>query len=61
MQSDRVSRAVMKLHDAITHTLESGVPLTEGAPDWDHVLVHASAGVGQLTLGEVRASVASHM
>lgn len=55
MQSERVSRCVMKLHDAITQTLESDVPLKDGKPDWDHVLVPALSGGGaSLTLGEVR-------
>jgi hypothetical protein len=55
MQSERVSRCVMILHDAITQTLESDVPIKDGKPDWEHVLVPAFRGGGaSLTLGEVR-------
>jgi glutamate dehydrogenase len=53
-QSEKSSRAMMQVHDAVTAALQCWVMMTpDGKPSWDQPLVTESETVTDLTLGEV--------
>lgn len=58
-QSERISRAIIRVHDAITNTLSTGMKVkADGTMDWDQLLIASSGGACGMTLGEVVASAA---